>query len=352
MKNILILGLAAATMCSCNSQKYVITGDIAGLAGTVYMFDSKENVIDSATVENGSFRFTGTAAQPDVRYLADTRGDAPASFSVMLFVEPGTILVADNEQTPNSKKVSGTPSNDASAAYAAASRTLIEAFRDPATTDERRAAIEMQYDSLARATVDANRNNYFGAMLLVQQVGYGLTGQEVIDQIAKFSPEMQQTEIITTFKQSAEQKLKTEIGQPYIDIEQNNAEGTPVSLKSVIETPANKYTLVDFWASWCGPCMGEIPHLKKTYDAFHNKGFEIYGVSFDQDRDKWIGAVKEHGMNWIQVSDVKGFENQSAKDYAVQGIPSNFLIDAQGKIVAANLRGEALYEKVAALLAE
>ena len=98
--------------------------------------------------------------------------------------------------------------------------------------------------------------------------------------------------------------------------------------------------------------MGEVPHLKKTYDEFHPKGFEIYGVSFDQNREKWLAAVDQNGMNWLHVSEVKGFDNQAAKDYAIQGIPSNFLIDAQGTIVAKNLRGEALYEKVSELLAQ
>ena len=125
-----------------------------------------------------------------------------------------------------------------------------------------------------------------------------------------------------------------------------------VTLTSVIENPANKYTLVDFWASWCGPCMEEVPHLKQAYDKFHGQGLEIYGVSLDNDNDKWLGAIREHGMGWVQVSDLNGFDNLAAKDYAVQSIPSNFLIDAQGRIVAKNLRGEDLCSKVAELLAE
>ena len=179
---------------------------------------------------------------------------------------------------------------------------------------------------------------------------YELSGQETLDEIAKFSPEMQQTKELTELKTSAEQKLKTDVGQPYIDIVQNNAEGQPVSLKSVIDNPANKYTLVDFWASWCGPCMEEVPHLKQAYDKFHGQGLEIYGVSLDNDNDKWLGAIREHGMGWVQVSDLNGFDNLAAKDYAVQSIPSNFLIDAQGVIVAKNLRGEDLYKKVEELL--
>ena len=98
--------------------------------------------------------------------------------------------------------------------------------------------------------------------------------------------------------------------------------------------------------------MGEVPHLKKTYAEFHKKGFEIYGVSFDKDREKWLAAIDQNDMNWVHVSQVNGFDNQAARDYAVQGIPSNFLIGSDGKIVAKNLRGEALYEKVAELLAQ
>ena len=94
-------------------------------------------------------------------------------------------------------------------------------------------------------------------------------------------------------------------------------------------------------------CIGST-----TYDEFRKKGFEIYGVSFDEDRGDWLGAVEQNDMNWLHVSEVKGFDNQAAKDYAIQGIPSNFLIDGQGTIVARNLRGEALYEKISELLAQ
>ena len=349
MKKILILAAAAAVLCSCaNKNKYAVDGKVEGANSMVYLFDEKDNILDSAAVANGVFRFEGVAEKPQAAILRDARDDG-ATFGAMLILEPGTINVTDDAQNPYRKKVTGTPANDASDAYSAASRTLIKEYRDQATTDERREAIEKEFEQLTLTTIDNNRDNFFGVVLMPNRA-YELSGQETLDEIAKFSPEMQQTKELTELKTSAEQKLKTDVGQPYIDIVQNNAEGEPVSLKSVIDNPANKYTLVDFWASWCGPCMGEVPHLKQTYDKFHKKGFEIYGVSFDRDRDKWLAAVKDNGMEWIHVSELQRFDNQAAKDYAVQGIPSNFLIDAQGKIVARNLRGEDLYKKVEELL--
>ena len=352
MKKILILAAAAAVLCSCaNKNKYAVDGKVEGANSMVYLFDEKDNILDSAAVANGVFRFEGVAENPQVAILRDARDDG-ATFGAMLILEPGTINVTDDAQNPYRKKVTGTPANDASDAYTSAMNALRDEFRKPETTAERREALEQEAEELALKAVDENRTNLFGAMLLTQQLSYELSGQELLDEIAKFPAAMQQTDALMRLKENAEQKMKTDIGQPFIDIAQPNAAGDQVTLGSVVENPSNKYVLVDFWASWCGPCMGEVPYLKKTYDEFRKKGFEIYGVSFDQDRAKWLEAVDQNDMNWLHVSEVKGFDNQAAKDYAIQGIPSNFLIDGQGTIVAKNLRGEALYEKISELLAQ
>lgn len=349
MHKILMLAAAAAALCSCSSNKYVIDGKIQNPTGMVYLFDEQGTVVDSATVENNAFRFTGKADTPTVRILRDAP-DETATFGAMLILEPGTITLTDDAHNPYRKRVTGTPSNDASAAYSDAANALVTEFRSPETDEERREAIMEEYDRLGRTTIGQNRDNYFGALLLAQN-GYELSGQEQLDEIALFSPEMQQTEVLVKLKESAEQKLKTDIGQSFIDVVQPDAAGKELSLGSVVENPANKFVLLDFWASWCGPCMGEVPYLVETYKKYHDKGFEIYGVSFDSNRDNWLAAVQNKEMNWIQVSDLNRFDNQAARDYAIQGIPANFLIDcATGTIVASNLRGEALEEKVAELL--
>ena len=226
---------------------------------------------------------------------------------------------------------------------------------------------------IVRENIKENKDNLVGVDLLCQ-TAQGLEPQEIIDLIASIPmqnfPESVQAKIEST-KRNAEMALRTVLGNNYIDIVQKDADGKEVSLKSVIETEGNKYVLVDFWASWCSPCMGEVPFLVETYTKYHGKGFEIYGVSFDEDRGDWLGAVEQNDMNWlhvsdrtawtnavkdnamtwIQVSDVKGWDNQARHDYAVNGIPANFLVDCStGKIVATNLRGEALQRKIAELL--
>lgn len=168
MKKILTLAAAAALLASCgNKNGYVIEGTIEGLDGMVYLLDEERNPIDSATVENGTFRLTGTADKPAIMTLCDAP-DETATFYAGLFIEPGTITVADDAENPMRKRVTGTPANDANAALTAASAALIDEVRNPETTDERRAAIEKEYEELIRSTYEANITNYFGALILAQ----------------------------------------------------------------------------------------------------------------------------------------------------------------------------------------
>lgn len=113
-----------------------------------------------------------------------------------------------------------------------------------------------------------------------------------------------------------------------------------------------KYVLLDFWASWCGPCREENPNVVKAYEQFKDKNFTVLGVSLDQPnkRDAWIKAIKDDGLVWQHVSDLKYWKNEVAQQYSIRSIPQNFLIDPKGKIIAANLRGEALLQKLQALL--
>ncbi|WP_158798062.1 TlpA disulfide reductase family protein [Pedobacter sp. L105] len=139
----------------------------------------------------------------------------------------------------------------------------------------------------------------------------------------------------------------TGIGAKAPGFTQNDANGKPVSLSDL----RGKYVLLEFWASWCHPCRAESPNLLKQYQLYKNKGFEILSVSVDSDKSRWLEAIAKDGLTWIQVSDLKGWDNEARKLYGLNGVPGNFLISPEGKIVASNLIGEKLNKKLAELLA-
>ncbi|WP_291921604.1 TlpA disulfide reductase family protein [Chitinophaga sp.] len=136
---------------------------------------------------------------------------------------------------------------------------------------------------------------------------------------------------------------KTAIGVTAMDFSQNNTTGKPVKLSDY----RGKYVLLDFWASWCGPCRAENPNVLDNYEKYHSKGLEILGVSLDDKKDAWLKAIKDDGLEWAHVSDLKGWKNAVAKEYNINAVPSNFLLDKEGKIIAKDLRGEELSQKLA-----
>jgi peroxiredoxin len=137
------------------------------------------------------------------------------------------------------------------------------------------------------------------------------------------------------------------IGQKAPDFTLNNVEGSPVALSSKIGT---KLLLVDFWAAWCGPCRQENPNVVKVYNEFNKKGFDVFGVSLDQEKDAWVKAINDDKLTWTHVSDLQYWSSAAAKIYAVNAIPANFLLDETGTIIGKNLRGEDLYNKVNEIL--
>lgn len=140
---------------------------------------------------------------------------------------------------------------------------------------------------------------------------------------------------------------KTELESKAMDFTQNDVNGKPINLNQFIKN--KKYVLIDFWASWCGPCRQENPNVVKAYDKYKDKGFEILGVSLDDKKENWLKAIKDDRLAWPNVSDLKGWKNEVAVQYNIRAVPSNFLIDNTGKIVAKNLRAEDLHKKLAEL---
>ena len=135
----------------------------------------------------------------------------------------------------------------------------------------------------------------------------------------------------------------------YTDISLPGPQGQTVKVSDYVGK--NKLVMIDFWASWCGPCIGELPYVVKAYEMFHDKGLEIVGVSLDKDKASWLAAIAQTGQKWPQMSDLKGWDCEGAALYGIQSIPANVLINEQGEIVARDLRGDALLKEVESRLA-
>ena len=141
----------------------------------------------------------------------------------------------------------------------------------------------------------------------------------------------------------------TGINSKFVDLGLPGPQGQTVWVGDYVGQ--NKLVLIDFWASWCGPCIRELPNVVKAYERFHDKGLEIVGVSLDKDKASWLAAIEQTGQKWPQMSDLKGWDCVGAQVYGIQSIPANVLIDSHGKIVARDLRGDALLEEIESRLA-
>jgi len=141
---------------------------------------------------------------------------------------------------------------------------------------------------------------------------------------------------------------RSAVGVKYTDLEMLSPEDKPMKLSDYVGK--HRLVMVDFWASWCGPCLREMPHVKEAYEKYHAKGLEIVGVSFDSKKDNWVKSIEKQQLKWPNMSDLKGWKCAASSVYGIKGIPASLLIDQNGIIVGSNLRGDDLINKIAELL--
>ena len=362
MKKAHLLWVAAAMMlAACQNKGITISGtverDVDSLRVAVMFNDNNDTLLAKVPVTEGKYTWEGTVDSACI--LRVYYGEDSRDF-YRVICEPGNIVL--NIPKEGDAYPSGTPLNDSIAAYYDAVAKFEEEynaligtyFETPAGEkhDSIGQVLDAIYNEQAQCMagfLNRHTNDMLGIYLLREFQLYG--HPEYIEEATKQMRENFPDNFWTKFiNETVEGQLRCYPGREYTDLKMPTPEGGELSLSDVV--PNNRYTFVDFWASWCGPCCAEIPNVKAVWEKYHDKGFEVVGVSFDGDAEAWKKAIAEYGIKWLNMSDLKGWGCEAAKVYGIRGIPRSILIGQDGIIIDKDLRGDALMKKMNELMGE
>jgi peroxiredoxin len=367
---IIISGMAA---CTSSDRRFNITGDIGGLpVQTVILEQLSANdiitIIDSQrSKEDGHFELSGVSPEPGLYRLHFQ----PNKY-ILLSVDKGNIKVAADWNALENYSVMGSPQSAHLKSFVVGIREHLRDFNtmsivlytlkakgndsvlDAAKKDFQDMKVQFtQYVEHYADTTPYEPNCVFAARILnpvtesnylaafVQGLGRKFPGTKMTKEFTEYY-----TKALAKIQQPAHSNASMETGAEAPELTLPAPDGKMIALSSL----RGKYVLLDFWASWCGPCRAENPNVVAAYERYKDKNFTVYGVSLDNKKEAWEKAIKDDGLTWTHVSDLKGWSSSAAVMYSIQSIPSNILIDPQGKIVARNLRGEELEAALEAVL--
>jgi peroxiredoxin len=360
MRKLLATMALALTIFACHSTKdeFSIKGTIAGVeTGKVYLqklVDGRPQSIDTSDVVDGKFAFKGKMQLPDIRILRLNEQD----YFAQVFLDNSDVKIVASKDSLRATKITGSKTQDIFKEYLTELdrmnkdvEKLQKQYQDAMSKGNMDEAKKAEIDYTAtmdnmkvftKNFVKQHNNSVVSAYLTLVQLAPQLEGAELDSITAKFPAEISQSEYVIKLKEITEGMKKTAIGAVAPDFTMNDPAGNPISLSSL----RGKVVLIDFWASWCGPCRKENPNVVALYQKYHGKGFEILGVSLDKSKEEWVKAIQNDQLSWLHVSDLQFWQNTAARLYSVNAIPQSYLIDKSGKIIAKGLNSEQLGTKL------
>jgi len=360
MKRILIPVIAILIISACETKQegFIVNGSISGYPeGTALLkqrINSEFVTLDSTSIKNGKFEFKGLLELPEMCYI--TISDTLPYMRI--FLENSAITIQADVDSLRTPTISGSAIQVNLEAYNERIKPFDDSLRssyrkylkaNKEGDQEKATKFEQKFDEISAdqkkvslQVVSENSDNVLGPYLVWGTLVYDLRVEELEGLADGFSPEIAQSIYVDQINNHVVTLQKVAIGQVFTDIIMEDPDGNVKKLSDL----KGKLILVDFWASWCGPCRRENPNVVALYNEYKDKNFEIFGVSFDSDGEKWKKAIEDDGLTWQHVSDLQYWNSAAGKLYGVRSIPHTVLIDSEGIIVAKNLRGDDLRKKV------